>query len=246
MATNEHVFVIGERVRMDKPSHPNHGKRGVVEKTMICPKDNCQKVKVKWTADGKICSMQYSRNFVRDKRTGRKLIQKRKDEKDRSVTYPNEEGVKEQYAIADNTATVTTATITTTTHHRLGDRNDDPAPTTFYPILTLVYMLFLNWGFVKGLQKPEGPSEKSKNTYNSQMKKENIEHFAVMVGVSNPIDITLEQINEFYNTTRGEALLKGENTHRLNSTVLKYWERFCRERKSAIQECQHWSRNTSE
>jgi hypothetical protein len=190
--------------------------------------------------------MQYSRNFVRDKRTVRKLILKRKDEKDRSVTYPNEEGVKEQYTIADNTATVTTATVATTTAHpRFGDRADIMT-TPFIPIHTLVYMLFLSWGFEKGLQKTEGPSEKSKNTYNSQMKKKDIELFAVMLGVSNPIDITRKQVDDYYNITLGEALLKGENTHRLNSTTLKYWTRFCDEKKSVIQECQQWSRNTSE
>ena len=243
MASREYTFKKNDHVQMNKPSHVYNGKCGVVVDHKICLKDGCQKVKVEFE-DGKTSSMQYSRNFI--KSSYENLNDKRKNENDRSVTYPMK-NVKEQYAIADNTAKETTATTTTTTtHHRLGGRDDDSAPTTFYPIHALVYMLFLDFGYEKGLHKTEGPTQKSKNTYNSQMKKEHIEWFAVKIGVSNPLDITLEQINEYYNTSRGEALLKGENTHRLNSTVLKYWERFCREKKSKIQEYQQWSRNTNE
>ena len=218
-----------------KPSHPTHGgKYGVVEHIETCQKDGYQKVRVQYDVvvgerATALSRLQYSRNFTRGKRVVLKTDKKRRNEKDRSVTHPAKGG-KVQYAVIGDTATTTTIT----THHRFGDIVDSVSTAPFIQMHDNVYTAFELYGFATGLRKSEGPSEKSKKTYNHQMNKEGIERFAVMMGNSNPLDITRKQVDDYYNITLGEGVMNKEDTHRLNSTTLKYWVRFCDKNKTLI------------
>jgi hypothetical protein len=215
MATNEHVFAIGESVVM-KPSHPTHGgKHGVVVDFKLinvsridgcgrCVEKTLTKAKVRFNGDGITTSSQLSWNFGRV--SDIPLNEKRKAEKDRSVTY-----------------------------QKMNCKKWNEPTGNICPIL---------WSqFQRDLEEGDGfktsrLAPRSIKSMTSNFKKNHLESFCELVkadelrelgvtSLNHPTELTREQVDVYYNKPRAEALLKGEDTHRLNSTMLKYWVRFC-------------------
>ena len=194
-----------------KPSHPTHGdERGVVVDTKLVVSTArsdghprfVRKVTVGLNDDTTIsCN---SCNFRRV--TDIPLNEQRKTEKDRSVTY-QKKNCKQWNEPTDSIC----------------------------PILWSQFQRDLEEG--DGI-KCDKLSASSIKTMTRLVKKEHVESVCEMIkaderrelgatNLNHPTELTGEQIDVYYNKPRAEPLLKGESIHRVPSTTLKYWVRFC-------------------